>query len=89
MPLRKIPGHRPPQDSSSPGTRPLTKRELQVASYLGDESSPKAMATALGISPETVRIHIKNIQRKLGVHTRHAAVLALHKAGIQVTQQGN
>ena len=89
MPLRKPIGHRSPPCDPSGGASSLTKRELQVAAYLGDESTPKAMATALGISPETVRIHIKNIQRKLGVHTRHAAVLALHKAGIPVTQQGN
>ena len=67
----------------------LTPRELEVAAYLGDDASPADIGRELGIGRETVRVHIKRIQHKLGVRSRHAAALALHKQGIQVTQLGN
>ena len=84
-----------PQASARPAPAPamppslLTPRELEVAAYLGDDASPADIGRALGIERETVRVHIKRIQNKLGVRSRHAAALALHKKGIQVTQLGN
>lgn len=82
---------------SQPSARPapalasalLTPRELEVAAYLGDDASPADIGRELGIGRETVRVHIKRIQNKLGVRSRHAAALALHKKGIRVTQLGN
>jgi DNA-binding CsgD family transcriptional regulator len=44
--------------------------------------SPSQIADSLGISKETVRIHIRNIYGKLGVRSRHAAVLTLVRKGI-------
>ena len=61
---------------------PLSPRETEVARYLGGEMSPSQIADSLGISKETVRIHIRNIYGKLSVRSRHAAVLTLVRKGI-------
>jgi len=71
------------------GPAALTLREVEVAAYLGMDSTPAAIAQALGIRRETVRIHMKNIYLKLGVHSRHAAVVVLVQAGMRVTRQDN
>lgn len=55
-----------------PTVHALTPRELQVASHLGEDLEPKHIAQTLGMSPNTVRIHIRNIYQKLGVRSRHA-----------------
>lgn len=79
-----------------PSTRPraragalLSQRELVVATFLGEDASYATIAKQLGISHDTVRAHAKNILAKVGVRTRHAAVVRLIRAGLQVTQKGN
>ena len=67
----------------------LTPREREVATHLADDTSPADIGKILGIKADTARAHIKSIQQKLGVRSRHAAVLPLHHAGIRVTQLGN
>jgi len=52
----------------------LTKRETEVLTDLCDGSSYKMIADNLFISEETVRKHIKNIYRKLEVHSKSEAV---------------
>ncbi len=53
---------------------PLTKRETEVLSHLGRGKSYKMIADALFISEETVRRHLKNIYKKLEVHSKNEAV---------------
>ena len=48
----------------------LTERELQILEQLVSGASPVRIAGLLGISVHTVRFHVKNIYRKLGVNTR-------------------
>jgi two-component system, NarL family, response regulator LiaR len=55
---------------------PLTPREWEVIELLKPNRTPDHVAETLVISPETVRSHIKNIMRKLDVHTRADAVAA-------------
>jgi DNA-binding CsgD family transcriptional regulator len=50
----------------------LTPREAEVSRLIAAGHSTDALATALGISRHTVRRHIENIFRKLGVHGRAA-----------------
>jgi NarL family two-component system response regulator LiaR len=57
-----------------PVKSPLTPREWEVLDLLCEGRSTEDIADALVLSPETVRSHIKNILRKLGVRSRADAV---------------
>lgn len=57
----------------------LTPKEKEVMHLLCDRLSNSAIANALGISIETVRVHIKSIYRKLSVGTREEAVLKMRQ----------
>ena len=52
----------------------LTQREKEVLTHLCKGKSYKMIAEDLFISEETVRRHIKNIYRKLEVHSKSEAV---------------
>jgi len=52
----------------------LTRREIDVVRLLGQGCTYSRVAQVLGISEHTVATHIKNLYRKLGVHTAAAAV---------------
>jgi DNA-binding NarL/FixJ family response regulator len=69
--LRKAP-------AMGPGIRPtvseLTPREWQVLDLLTTGASTADIAVDLVLSPETVLTHVKNILKKLGVHSRRDAV---------------
>ena len=60
------------------GMRPivsdLTEREWQVLDLLTTGASTSEIAIDLVLSPETVLTHVKNILKKLGVHSRKDAV---------------
>lgn len=73
MTMRLIERFREAADSSSglrPIYNPLTAREWEVIDLLQLDESPGRVAEILVISPETVRSYIKNITRKLSVHSR-------------------
>lgn len=58
--------------------RALTPREHEIMSHVARGESNKAIARALEITDGTVKLHVKSILRKLGVHSRvEAAVLAV------------
>jgi DNA-binding NarL/FixJ family response regulator len=57
-----------------PVRSPLTPREWEVLDLLCTGRSTDDIADALVLSSETVRSHIKNLLRKLGVNSRQAAV---------------
>ena len=54
---------------------PLTRREREVLSCLAEGLSTVAIAMRFSISRTTVRNHVQSILRKLGVHSRLAAVV--------------
>jgi DNA-binding CsgD family transcriptional regulator len=56
---------------------PLTPREREVLSLSAEGHSYVGIATALKISVNTVRYHMKRLNMKLDVHNR---VAAIHKA---------
>ena len=69
--LQLIP--RAARDGPSPspaGPRLLTRRETQVLPMLQQDDSNAQIAVALGIGVQTVRTHVQNIYRKLGVSSR-------------------
>ncbi len=58
----------------------LTPREQQILRHLADGQSNKVIGRELGISDGTVKLHVKAILRKLGVHSRvEAAVIAVEQ----------
>jgi DNA-binding NarL/FixJ family response regulator len=58
---------------------PLTPREWEVIELLQPDRSPEYVADTLVLSTETVRTHIKNIMRKLDVHSRADAISAAER----------
>ena len=52
----------------------LTLRELEVLRLLAEGLTNKAMAARLVVAPSTIKQHLKNICRKLAVHTRTQTV---------------
>ncbi len=46
----------------------LTLREIETARLILQGSSSKAIAQQMGISPETVKVHRRNLYRKLNVN---------------------
>jgi DNA-binding CsgD family transcriptional regulator len=56
----------------------LTRRERACLVLTGRGKSEKEVAQKLDISPNTVRVHIENIKRKLGASNKsHALILSL------------
>jgi DNA-binding CsgD family transcriptional regulator len=49
---------------------PLRPRERQIADLMLDHFRVPAIAAHLGISDHTVRNHLKNMYRRLGVHSQ-------------------
>lgn len=66
---------------SSPRSR-LTPRERQVIEYVAGGLRNKDVAQVLGISEETVEVHLRHIFEKLDVEDRTAAVNVALRRGI-------
>ena len=60
----------------------LTPREVQVMELVSEGKRNKEIAVRLGISEETVQVHLKNIFAKLKVGERTAAVNVAIRRGI-------
>jgi DNA-binding NarL/FixJ family response regulator len=58
---------------------PLTAREGEIVDVLAPGRTTDDVATALVISTETVRSHVKSILRKLDVHSRRDALEAVRQ----------
>jgi|SRR5688572_5318570 len=57
----------------------LTAREAEVLDLLSQGKSYKMVADALFVTHDTVRFHIKNIYKKLEVHSLHEAIAKTKK----------
>lgn len=60
----------------------LTPREIQVMELVAEGKRNKEIASLLGISEETVQVHLKNIFAKLRVSERTAALNVALRRGI-------
>lgn len=60
----------PAATAPSPVDRSLTRREREVMSAVAHGFSNKAIASELAISEQTVKFHLRNAYRKLGVSNR-------------------
>ena len=71
-----------PQDSEE---ATLTQREHEILDLIAEGLSNKLIARALDISPGTVKVHVKNVLRKLNLNSRvEAAVWALKHANHRI-----
>jgi DNA-binding CsgD family transcriptional regulator len=52
----------------------FTRREREVLNGLAEEKSIAELATALHLSPNTVKSHVRGLYRKLGAHNREEAL---------------
>jgi DNA-binding NarL/FixJ family response regulator len=61
----------------------LSPREREVLDLLAQGLTGESVAARLGLSPETVRTHVRNAMDKLEAHTRvHAVAIALRQGEI-------
>jgi LuxR family maltose regulon positive regulatory protein len=60
----------------------LTDREQGVLEQLGAGATLETAGTALAISYNTVKTHVASIYRKLGVDSRHAAIIEAQRLGL-------
>jgi DNA-binding CsgD family transcriptional regulator len=61
---------------------PLTERELEVVSKIAEGFQTKEIAEILFISPATVKMHRKNIIRKMNVPNASAVVSECLRSGL-------
>jgi LuxR family transcriptional regulator, maltose regulon positive regulatory protein len=63
-------------------TDPLSERELEILQYLPTPLDQRELCSALFISRNTLKTHLRSTYRKLGVQTRREAVLQAERLGI-------
>lgn len=69
-----------------PDTPSLTTRQLEVLSLLCMGKPNKVIARDLGLSENTVRVHVAAIFSQLGVNSRSAALLTAQRMGLSTPQ---
>lgn len=78
-----------PRDAKPGATREqplaevLSPRELEVAQALVRVGDADTVARTLGVSPHTVRTHLKSMFRKLDVHSQSALLSRLYGLGVR------
>jgi DNA-binding NarL/FixJ family response regulator len=65
-------------DGPEDGENPLTRREFEILRYMAEGQTNGAIASRLVLSEGTVKTHVRNILRKLGVTNRVEAVARFH-----------
>jgi PAS domain S-box-containing protein len=72
------------QDARPPtsGSHVLTTRQTEVLALIASGASTIQIAETLHLSQETVRNHVRNILRRLNVHSRVEAVAVAYREGL-------
>lgn len=60
----------------------LTEREMQVLLWTAQGKTSWEVGAVLGLKEKTVNFHLANVTRKLGVRSKHQAVLKCLAAGV-------
>ena len=63
-------------------THGLTKRELEILRLVASGSSNSHLAKSLWVTEQTIKFHLSNVYKKLGVPNRTAASAAASKLGL-------
>jgi LuxR family maltose regulon positive regulatory protein len=79
---RPVTGNTEPAKGEQAMVEPLSQRERQILTLLGERLSNKEIADKLHISTATVKRHAANIYQKLGVHGRRHAVAKANGLGL-------
>jgi LuxR family maltose regulon positive regulatory protein len=66
----------------------LSPREREILHALVAGGSNKQVARDLGVTKDAIKFHLKNIFRKLGVHSREAAVALMHSRSTEALSRG-
>ena len=66
----------------------LTRQQAMIAALLARKTPDTTICDNLNISPSTLKTHIRNIHRRLGISSRHelAWLVTANPAGISETQ---
>jgi DNA-binding CsgD family transcriptional regulator len=67
-----------PVDAPARVTKLLRPRELSILALYSEGLSANEIADIFVISPHTVRTHVKNAYRRLGIHSREEAARMIH-----------
>jgi len=73
---------RPAPQPNGSGQAILTRREREILALVAEGQSNAAMARELWVTEQTIKFHLSNIYRKLGVANRTAASRWAHGQGI-------
>lgn len=74
-----------PGDTAAPAEPTLTERELTILTSVAAGLTTKAISSELWVSEHTVKFHLTNIYRKLGVTNRSGAVSYAYEHGLVAT----
>ena len=69
-------------DHADAAVASLSRREQEILALIADGRSNKEVARALGVTPETVKTHLKNMFEKLSVDRRAQAVARARSLGL-------
>lgn len=61
---------------------PLSRRQVDVLKTLQSGMSNKEIARALGLSEATIKIHVRHLMRKFGVHNRTQVAIVSQHGGL-------
>jgi DNA-binding CsgD family transcriptional regulator len=82
FPTASSPAVGPASAGSTGPVEPLTRRELEVLTWIAQQLTNKEIADRMGVQPKTVQTHVIRILVKLRADNRHHAVALARTLGI-------
>ncbi len=64
----------------------LTPKEVLVADCLPNGMTTNQIAEVLGIAPDTVKVHLRSVMRKLGARNRVQAAIIVYQQKLSAAQ---